>query len=211
MSCSLCSQNTDPPTDLSYFRLVEYPQRQVCKCVQTIPLSLPPSPSLFISASPLTPLPPSLPRAKAEKPQQDGDESHIVHRAEFGRPQIRDSGKVGYDKRIRLSNGFKGRSSVSQTADTGGEEKRSRRSTEGVCTSHLQNIGLWETIDKSTAEFPGNCADKCVHTEWHTVHQKAQEGHTGIPKRAQRAARLPHTHRAGRLIFVCAPKFISLF
>lgn len=33
VSCFLCSQNTDLPTYLSYFRVAEYPQRQVSKCV----------------------------------------------------------------------------------------------------------------------------------------------------------------------------------
>lgn len=49
---------------------------------------------------------------------------------------------------------------------------------EGVCTSHLQNIGLWETMDQSTSEIPREpcrqmCAGECEHTERHTVHEEA--------------------------------------
>lgn len=91
MSCSLCFQNTDPPTDLSYFRLVEDPRRQVCKCVQTIFLSTP-SPALLRFGLPS--LAPALRKGKKKKTQQDRDESHIVYRAEFGRPQIKDSGRL---------------------------------------------------------------------------------------------------------------------
>lgn len=51
------------------------------------PLSL--SPSLW------TPLPRTgVEERKKKKKQQDRDESHIVHRAEFGRPQIKDSGRL---------------------------------------------------------------------------------------------------------------------
>lgn len=52
------------------------------------PVSL--SLSVFLLLSPLT----SLPRTDVIKTQQDRDESHIVLRAEFGRPQIRDSGRL---------------------------------------------------------------------------------------------------------------------
>lgn len=33
-------------------------------------------------------------------------------------------------------------------------EKKRHRGMDGVFTSHLQNIRLWETIGKSTNEFP---------------------------------------------------------
>lgn len=95
MSCSLCFQNTDPPTDLSYFRLVEDPQRQVCKCVQTILPSIPSSSSLLLFGLPsLAPGSRKERKKEKKKTQQDRDESHIVCRAEFGRPQIKDSGRL---------------------------------------------------------------------------------------------------------------------
>lgn len=53
----------------------------------------------------------------------------------------------------------------------GGEEQH--RGIEGVCTSHLQNTRLWETIGKSCGEFPGKRADKCEHTDRRTEHENA--------------------------------------
>lgn len=65
---------------------------QMCADNPSLYLSPSRSVSLSLSSSPLT----SLPRTDNEKKhaQQDEDESHIVHRAEFGRPQIRDSGRL---------------------------------------------------------------------------------------------------------------------
>lgn len=59
--------------------------------------SLPPLPLfLFLSLSFSFDFPPSHGwwAKKKKKAQQDREESHIVHRAEFGRPQIRDSGRL---------------------------------------------------------------------------------------------------------------------
>lgn len=57
-----------------------------------------------------------------------------------------------------------------------GRGKKRHRGIGGICTSHLQSVRLWETIGKSTNEFPRRRTDKCVHTEGHTVHGKACSG-----------------------------------
>lgn len=45
-----------------------------------------------------------------------------------------------------------------------GGEKEGNRGMEGAGTSHLQNIGLGETMDQSSDGFPEKRAGKCAQT-----------------------------------------------
>lgn len=147
MSPSLHSQNTDPPTDPFYFRLGWDPQRQVCKCVQMI-LFLPPL-LLFVSLS--------LSFCFETKP------TLCAERAEFGRLRIRDSERLVM---IRGSNSVTGSKNAHlfpglliQT-----ERKKEAQRHGGGWHTHLQNIGLPQTIDQSYNEFPEKYAEKlCTH------------------------------------------------
>lgn len=94
MSCSLCSQNADPPTDLSYFQIGGIsPETGVQMCADNLSLSTPLPHSIRLLLFRLPSLAPAL--EKKKKTQQDRDEKpHCTHRAEFGRAQIRDSGRL---------------------------------------------------------------------------------------------------------------------
>lgn len=81
MSCSLCSQNTDPPTDLSYFQIGGVsPETGVQMCADN--LSLNPL-SLALSVSFSFDFPPSHRRRKKKEkdktPSRTETKSHIVH------------------------------------------------------------------------------------------------------------------------------------
>lgn len=163
MSPSLHSQNTDPPTDLSYFRLGWDPQRQVCKCVQMI-LFLP---RVLLSVSL------SLFFRFETKP------TLCTERAEFGRLQIRDSERLVM---IRGSNWVMGSKDAHlfpglliQTE----RKKEAQRHGRGWHT-HLQNIGLRETIDQSYNEFPEKRAEKNVCTPLTLYKDVPQESFTQV-------------------------------
>lgn len=86
-----------------------------------------------------------------------------TERAEFGRLQIGESERLVM---IRGSNWVMGSKDVQLFSglliQKGSKMKAERHG--GGWHSHLQNIGLWETIDQSYNEFPGKCAGKkCVH------------------------------------------------
>lgn len=56
---------------------------------------------------------------------------------------------------------------MSQSADT--EEVGGTEAWRGAGTSHLQNIGLAETMDQSSDGFPGKRAGKCAQTSVRTT------------------------------------------
>lgn len=146
MSPSLHSQNTDPPTDPSYFRLGWDPKRQVCKCVQMI-LFLPPLLlSVSLSLSFCFESKPTLCTERAELADSKLETERLV--------MIRGSNWVMGSKDAHLFPGL-----LIQT-----ESKKEAQRNGGGWHTHLQNIGLRETIDQSYNEFPEKCAEKmCAH------------------------------------------------
>lgn len=113
--------------------------------------------SVRLCCSPLFP-----PSQSSVKPQ-DGEESHIVHTDDFGKPQIRDSGRLVTIRGSGWVMGSKEDGAFPSLPVQGRRKIKRRWGSEGVCTSHLQNTRLWETIGKSTSEFPGKPADKRAH------------------------------------------------
>lgn len=98
-----------------------------------------------------------------------------TERAEFGRLQIRDSERLVM---IRGSNWVMGSKDAHlfpglliQT-----ERKKEAQRHGGGWHTHLQNIGLRETIDQSYNEFPEKCAEKMCAHHWlytKTYHRRA--------------------------------------
>lgn len=86
-----------------------------------------------------------------------------AERAEFGRLQIRDSERLVM---IRGSNWVMGSKDALLFPGLPIQKKRRKQAWRhgGGWHTHLQNIGLQETIDQSYNEFPGKCAEKmCAH------------------------------------------------
>lgn len=89
-----------------------------------------------------------------------------AERAEFGRLQIRDSERLAM---IRGSNRVMGSKDALLFPGLPILKKRRKQAWRhgGGWHTHLQNIGLQETIDQSYNEFPGKCAEKmCTHIDF---------------------------------------------
>lgn len=109
-----------------------------------------------------------------------------IERAEFGRLQIRHSERLVM---IRGSNWVMGSKDAHLFPGLLIQKQRKKEAQRhgGGWHTHLQNIGLWETIDQSYNEFPGKCAEKkiCAHHWLYTKMYHMRASHKWCQNKPQ--------------------------